>query len=59
VWGKISTFFQIAAALMVMVERAGMPAPVTLALGLMLVATIFRGFHYVWRAVGMLRQTAH
>jgi cardiolipin synthase (CMP-forming) len=59
VWGKISTFFQIAAALMVMVERAGVAAPVTLALCLMLVGTIISGLHYVWRAVGMLRQTAH
>ena len=29
VWGKISTFFQIAAALVVMGARAGIPAPVT------------------------------
>ncbi len=36
VWGKISTFFQIAAALVVMGARAGIPAPVTLALSLMI-----------------------
>jgi cardiolipin synthase len=59
VWGKISTFFQIAAALVVMGARAGMATPVTLALCLMLIGTIVSGFHYVWRAVGMLRQTAH
>jgi cardiolipin synthase len=59
VWGKISTFFQIAAALVVMGARAGIAAPVTLALYLMLVGTIVSGLHYVWRAVGMLRQTAH
>ena len=59
VWGKISTFFQIAAALVVMGARAGIPAPVTLALCLMVVGTIVSGVHYVWRAVVLLRQTAH
>jgi cardiolipin synthase len=59
VWGKISTFFQIAAALVVMGARAGIPAPVTLALCLMLLGTIISGLHYMWRGVGMLRQTAH
>ena len=59
VWGKISTFFQIAAALMVMGARAGIRTPVTLALVLMVFGTVFSGLHYVWRAVGMLRQTAH
>jgi cardiolipin synthase len=59
VWGKISTFFQIAAALVVMGDRAGIAAPVTLALCLMVLGTIVSGLHYVWRAVGMLRQTAH
>ena len=59
VWGKISTFFQIAAALVVMGARAGIPAPVTLALCLMLVGTIVSGLHYMWRALVILRQTAH
>jgi len=59
VWGKISTFFQIAAALVVMGARAGIRAPVTLALCLMVVGTIVSGVHYVWRAVVLLRQTAH
>ncbi len=59
VWGKISTFFQIAAALVVMGARAGIPAPVTLALCLMLLGTIISGLHYMWRGVGMLRQTSH
>ena len=58
VWGKISTFFQIAAALVVMGARAGIAAPVTLALSLMVVATLWSGTHYVWSAVVMLRQTA-
>jgi cardiolipin synthase (CMP-forming) len=59
VWGKISTFFQIAAALVVMGARAGIPAPVVLALYLMVFGTIVSGLHYVWRGIGMFRQTAH
>lgn len=59
VWGKISTFFQIAAALVVMGARAGIPAPVTLALCLMVFGTIVSGFHYVWRGLSMLRKTDH
>jgi cardiolipin synthase len=59
VWGKISTFFQIAAALVVMGARAGIPAPVTLALSLMLVATVVSGLHYIWRGIVMFRKTAH
>jgi len=59
VWGKLSTFFQIAAALVVMGHRAGIPAPVTLALCLMVVGTIASGLHYLWRGLVMLRQTAH
>jgi len=59
VWGKISTFFQIAAALVVIGARSGIPAPVTLALCLMVLGTIVSGIHYVWRAVVLSRQTAH
>ncbi len=59
VWGKVSTFFQIAAALVVLGARAGIAAPVTLALCLMVVCTIVSGLHYIWRAVLLLRQTAH
>jgi cardiolipin synthase len=59
VWGKISTFFQIAAALVVMGARAAIPAPVTLALSLMIAATVVSGLHYVWTGVVMLRKTAH
>jgi cardiolipin synthase len=59
VWGKISTFFQIAAALVVMGAHAGIAAPVTLALSLMVIATFVSGLHYMWRALVMLRQTAH
>jgi cardiolipin synthase (CMP-forming) len=55
VWGKLSTFFQISAALMVMCSRAGFPAPVTLAIWLMLAATIWSGVHYAWRGITRLR----
>jgi cardiolipin synthase (CMP-forming) len=56
VWGKISTFFQIAAALVVMGSRAGISAPVTLALTLMIAATAVSGLHYMWRGVVTLRE---
>jgi hypothetical protein len=39
--------------------HAGIPAPLTLALTLMIAGTIVSGLHYVWRAVAMLRQTTH
>ena len=56
VWGKISTFFQIAAALVVIGDHAGIPAPVRLALALMVAATIWSGFHYAWIGITVLRQ---
>ena len=59
VWGKISTFFQIGAALVVLGARAGIPGPVTLALLLMLLATIVSGLHYIWRGMELLRKTSH
>jgi hypothetical protein len=55
VWGKISTFLQIAAALVVMGDRAGIPAPVTLALSLMVAGTVWSGFHYAWTGFVILR----
>ncbi|HYL35624.1 MAG TPA: CDP-alcohol phosphatidyltransferase family protein [Bryobacteraceae bacterium] len=55
VWGKISTFLQIAAALAVMCDRAGVVVPVRLVLWLMVGATVWSGLHYAWRGVGMLR----
>jgi phosphatidylglycerophosphate synthase len=54
-WGKISTFFQIAAALMVMCARAGIPAPVNLAIWLMVAATSWSGFDYIRRGIALLR----
>lgn len=59
VWGKISTFCQIGAALVVMGARAGISVPDAWALYLMVFATAWSGTHYVWRAVVMIRQTAH
>ena len=56
VWGKISTFFQISAALVVMGDRAGIPAPVRLSLALMVAATAWSGIHYVWTGITVLRQ---
>ena len=53
--GKISTFLQIAAALVVMGARDGIPAPVDLALWLMVGATIWSGVHYVWQGIQILR----
>jgi cardiolipin synthase len=55
VWGKLSTFFQISAALMVMCARAGFPAPVKLAVWLMVAATVWSGIHYAWRGIALLR----
>jgi cardiolipin synthase len=57
VWGKISTFFQIAAALVVMGDRDGIPAPVQLALWLMVAATAWSGVQYSWTGVGVLRKS--
>jgi cardiolipin synthase len=55
VWGKISTFLQIAAALVVMGARDGIPAPVDLALWLMVAGTIWSGVYYVRQGVLTLR----
>jgi cardiolipin synthase len=54
VWGKISTFLQISAALVVMGARAGIPAPVELALWLMVAGTAWSGAHYAWRGIRLL-----
>jgi cardiolipin synthase len=59
IWGKVSTFLQIAAALVVMGDRDGIPGPVTLALWLMVAGTIWSGFHYAWRGIAVLRTKAN
>jgi len=58
VFGKVSTFLQISAALMVMLARYGIPAPAALALWLMVAGTIVSGLHYVWTGVSHLRAAA-
>ena len=55
VWGKISTFLQIAAALVVMGARDRIPAPVDLALWLMVAGTAWSGVHYIWQGIHILR----
>ncbi|HWY47611.1 MAG TPA: CDP-alcohol phosphatidyltransferase family protein [Bryobacteraceae bacterium] len=55
VWGKISTFLQIAAALVVMGARDGIPTPVDLALWLMVAGTAWSGVHYIWQGIHILR----
>ena len=55
VWGKLSTFFQIAAALVVMGDQDAIPVPVTLALSLMVMTTVWSGVHYAWRGITLLR----
>ena len=58
VWGKISTFLQIGAALVVMGARDGIAAPVDLALWLMVGGTIWSGIHYTWRGIEILKNAA-
>lgn len=54
VWGKISTFLQIGAAMVVLGARAGIPAPAAFSLWLMIAGTIWSGIHYAWRGIAML-----
>ena len=54
VWGKISTFLQISAALLVMGARDGIRAPVELALWLMVAGTVWSGVHYIWQGMRII-----
>ena len=54
VWGKLSTFVQIGAALVVMGGRAGIPVPDRLVLWPLVAATVWSGVHYAWRGIQML-----
>lgn len=54
IWGKISTFLQILAALVVMASRAGVAAPVDFVLWVMVAGTAWSGGHYVWRGIRTL-----
>ena len=56
IWGKVSTFLQILAALGVMGERYGVEAPAQITLWLMIASTVWSGIHYAWRGVQLLRQ---
>jgi len=55
IWGKVSTVLQIAAALGVMADRAGVAMPVDLLLWMMIAGTMWSGIHYAWRGVTLLR----
>ena len=58
IWGKISTFLQIFAALVVILARAGIPAPAGSALWLMVAGTAVSGLHYVWIGISQLRASS-
>ena len=55
VWGKISTFFQILAALAVLSYRAGLAVPIAPFLWSMIAATGWSGLHYAWHGITLLR----
>ena len=59
IWGKVSTFLQILAALCVMGDRYGVQAPAQTALWLMIAATIWSGIHYAFRGLQLLRAQKH
>ncbi len=54
VWGKLSTFVQIIAALAVMNNRGGSSIPAGPFLWTMIVTTAWSGIHYGWRGLKML-----
>jgi len=56
IWGKISTFLQILAALLAMGDRYGIAVPKAATLWLMIAATIWSGIHYAWRGLQLLRK---
>ena len=55
IWGKISTCLQIAAALVILTARAGVPSPVETATWAMVAGTAWSGLHYIWRGISLLR----
>lgn len=54
VWGKLSTFVQIIAALAVMNQKGGSSIPDPPFLWTMVVTTAWSGIHYGWRGVKIL-----
>jgi len=55
IWGKISTFFQILAALAVLSYRAGLAIPTGPFLWCMAAVTAWSGLHYAWRGITLLK----
>jgi cardiolipin synthase (CMP-forming) len=53
-WGKLSTFVQIVAAMMVVAEKAGSGVPSAPALWAMVVTTVWSGIHYGWKGFKVL-----
>lgn len=49
VWGKLSTFVQIVAAMVLVAEKAGSGVPAAPFLWVMVVTTAWSGIHYGWR----------
>jgi cardiolipin synthase len=58
IWGKLSTVFQIAAALLVMGAALGWAVPRDPALWAMVAATIWSGIHYAIHGLTQLRASA-
>lgn len=56
-WGKISTFCQIAAALAVLCAHQGVEVPAQFFLWLMIAATVWSGIHYAWNGITLLART--
>ena len=54
-WGKVSTFLQILAALCVMAQQYGVEAPAQAALWVMVATTVWSGIHYALRGLQLLR----
>lgn len=55
VWGKLSTFVQIVAAMVVVGGRAGFDPPAWPFLWAMVVTTAWSGIHYGWKGWRLLR----
>jgi len=55
VWGKLSTFVQIFAAMVLVAERAGSGVSAAPFLWAMVVATAWSGIHYGWRGWRLLQ----
>jgi cardiolipin synthase len=58
IWGKLSTFVQIVAAMVVVAERAGSGVPAAPVLWVMIVTTAWSGIHYGWRGWQVLHSLA-